>query len=94
MASTLTEMRPRDLAGFRAERVAALRPADLVIGEVGVCAGLVRVNLADRDSPEQPCGNVTTWRRADGALWCERCWWATAAGTALLAEMKGKEAAA
>lgn len=42
------------------------RPRDVVPGQSGRC----------------PRGHRTAWRRghADGALWCEMCWWSTDVG--------------
>ena len=64
------------------------RPADVVIGELGMCQRRVRRNLADANSPEDICAAITAWRR-NGKLWCPRCWSATPEGLAAVAKLDG-----
>lgn len=81
------EESPRAAKVHRAKRVGEERPAGLTIGELAICTEMRRGNLADDSSPLVACGQITTWR-LDGKPWCERCWWLSSRGKALLKGLK------
>jgi hypothetical protein len=59
---------------MRRAEIMRRRPPGLVVGKIGVCMN----------------GHVylTTWRRADGQLWCEMCWWKSTEGLALVRDLE------